>query len=57
MLNQAKAKVAQDEAQLAYDEAEYGRNLRLAATKAVSQSDLDKSEAARPRRHRQRGGR
>ncbi|MGA2616285.1 MAG: efflux RND transporter periplasmic adaptor subunit [Thermoguttaceae bacterium] len=47
MLNQAKAKVAQDEAQLAFDEAEYGRNLRLAATKAVSQSDLDKSVAAR----------
>src|SRR5947207_3076516 len=46
MLNQAKAKVAQDEAQLKYDEAEYQRNLRLAATKAVSQSDLDKSAAA-----------
>jgi membrane fusion protein, multidrug efflux system len=47
MLNQANAKVAQDEAQLKYDEAEYQRNLRLAGTGAVSQSDLDKSSAAR----------
>jgi RND family efflux transporter MFP subunit len=47
LLNQAKAKVAQDEAQLKYDEAEYQRNLNLARTKAVSQSDLDKSAAAR----------
>src|SRR2546421_1641568 len=47
MLNQAKAKVAQDEAQLTYDEAEYQRNLRLARTGAVSASDLDKSAAAR----------
>src|SRR5260221_4099117 len=46
-LNQAKAKVNQDEAQLKYDEAENQRNLRLAATKAVSQSDLDKTAAAR----------
>src|SRR5438132_13794087 len=29
MLNQAKAKVAQDEAQLTFDEAEYQRNSRL----------------------------
>src|SRR5437588_11650927 len=47
MLNQANAKVAQDEAQLKYDEAEYQRNLRLVATLAVSRSDLDKSAAAR----------
>src|SRR5438445_2684945 len=47
MLNQAKAKVAQDEAQLRFDEAEYQRNLRLAATGAVSRSDLDKTAAAR----------
>jgi RND family efflux transporter MFP subunit len=47
LLNQAKAKVNQDEAQLAFDEAEYQRNLRLAATGAVSKSDLDKSAAAR----------
>jgi RND family efflux transporter MFP subunit len=47
MLNQAKAKVAQDEAQLKYDEAEYQRNLRLADKRAVSQSELDKSAAAR----------
>jgi RND family efflux transporter MFP subunit len=47
MLDQAKAKVAQDEAQLKYDEAEYQRYLRLAPTGAVSQSDLDKTSAAR----------
>jgi RND family efflux transporter MFP subunit len=47
LMNQAKAKVAQDEAQLAYDEAEYQRNLRLVRTGAVAQSDLDKSAAAR----------
>src|SRR5437899_6776414 len=47
MLNQAKAKVAQDEAQLKYDEAEYQRNLDLARTGAVSRSDLDKTAAAR----------
>jgi multidrug efflux pump subunit AcrA (membrane-fusion protein) len=32
MLNQAKAKVAQDEAQLVFDEAEYRRNLNLVRT-------------------------
>jgi RND family efflux transporter MFP subunit len=47
LLNQAKAKVAQDEAQLKYDEAEYQRNLRLVRTGAVAQSELDKSAAAR----------
>src|SRR5438132_13947542 len=47
MLNQAKAKVAQDEAQLTFDEAEYQRNLKLAGTGAVSRSDLDKTAAAR----------
>src|SRR5438309_6086761 len=47
MLNQAKAKVAQDQAQLTFDEAEYQRNLRLAGTGAVSRSDLDKTAAAR----------
>jgi len=47
MLNQAKAKVAQDQAQLSYDQAEYQRNLNLAATGAVSRSDLDKTAAAR----------
>jgi RND family efflux transporter MFP subunit len=46
-LDQAKAKVAQDEAQLTYDEAEYQRNLRLVATGAASRSDLDKTAAAR----------
>jgi RND family efflux transporter MFP subunit len=47
LLSQAQAKVAQDEAQLTYDEAEYQRNLRLVTTGAVSRSDLDKSSAAR----------
>ena len=47
VLNQAKAKVEQDKAQLTFDEAEYQRNLRLIVGRAVSQSDLDKSEAAR----------
>src|ERR1700731_2582209 len=47
MLNQAKAKVAQDEAQLTYDEAEYQRNLELVRTRAISRSDLDKTAAAR----------
>ncbi len=47
MLNQAKAKVAQDEAQLTFDEAEYQRNLGLFRTGAMARSDLDKSAAAR----------
>jgi RND family efflux transporter MFP subunit len=47
LLNQAKAKVAQDKAQLSFDEAEYQRNLNLVRTDAVSRSDLDKSAAAR----------
>jgi RND family efflux transporter MFP subunit len=47
LLKQAKAKVAQDEAQLAFDEAEYQRNLRLVGTGAVSRTDLDKTAAAR----------
>src|SRR6202162_4274487 len=47
LLNQAKAKVAQDEAQLTFDEAEYQRNLKLAGTGAASRSDLDKAAAAR----------
>jgi RND family efflux transporter MFP subunit len=47
MVNQAKAKVAQDEAQLTFDEAEYQRNVSLVRTGAVARSDLDKSAAAR----------
>jgi RND family efflux transporter MFP subunit len=47
LLNQAKAKVAQDEAQLTYDEAEYARYLRLVSTGAVSRSEVDKTSAAR----------
>src|SRR3954462_8463965 len=40
LLNAAKSKVAQDEAQLKYDEAEYQRNLRLVSTGAVARSEL-----------------
>ncbi len=47
LLNQAKAKVAQDEAQLAYDESEYQRQLRLVRTGAAPQADLDKIASAR----------
>jgi RND family efflux transporter MFP subunit len=47
LLNQAKGKVAQDDAQLNYDEAEYQRNLKAIGSGAVSRSDLDKSAAAR----------
>src|ERR1700719_2696106 len=47
LLNQAKAKVSQDEAQLKFDEAEYRRNAHLVTTGAASQSDLDKTAAAR----------
>jgi len=47
-LDQAKAKVRQDEAQLAFDEAEYQRNVALSRTfGAVSRSELEKSAAAR----------
>jgi len=46
-LNQAKAKVAQDVAQLAYDEAEYQRNRQLITSGAGSQSDMDRTAAAR----------
>jgi RND family efflux transporter MFP subunit len=46
-LNQAKAKVAQDEAQLKFDEAEYQRALKLVSSGAVTRSDLDKTAAAR----------
>src|SRR5262245_48046748 len=42
LLEQAKAKVKQDEAQLAYDEAEYQRNLKLTPTGAAAKADLDK---------------
>src|SRR5438132_1335233 len=42
MLNQAKAKVKQDEAQLKFDEAEYQRNASLVGSGAVSRSELDK---------------
>ena len=45
ILNQAIAKLGQDEAQLAYDEGEYNRN--LAARSAVTRSDLEKSFTAR----------
>ncbi len=47
LLNQAKAKVRQDEAQLEFDEAEYQRQLVAFRRGVGSQSDLDKSAAAR----------
>jgi RND family efflux transporter MFP subunit len=47
LLEQAKAKVVQDEAQLGYDAAEYKRNLGLVSSGAVTRSDLDKTAAAR----------
>ncbi len=46
-LDQAKAKVAQDESQLKFDESEYQRDLRLVGSGAVSRSDMDKAAAAR----------
>ncbi len=46
MLNQAIAKVAQEEAQLKFDQAEHERNLTLVRTRVVAQSDVDRSEAA-----------
>jgi RND family efflux transporter MFP subunit len=47
LLDQAKAKVAQDEAQLTFDESEYQRNLKAVESGAVSRSELDKAAAAR----------
>jgi RND family efflux transporter MFP subunit len=47
LLEQAKAKVKQDEAQFAYDDAENQRNLTLVGKGAVTKSDLDKTTAAR----------
>ncbi|HEV3311106.1 MAG TPA: efflux RND transporter periplasmic adaptor subunit [Chloroflexota bacterium] len=47
LLNQAKAKVRQDEAQLKFDEAEYQRYRILVPKKAATQSDADRTEAAR----------
>jgi RND family efflux transporter MFP subunit len=47
LLNQAKAKVRQDEAQLSYDEAEYQRDRQLIGSGATSRSELDKTSAAR----------
>jgi RND family efflux transporter MFP subunit len=47
LLNQAKAKVAQDQAQLKYDEDVYRRNLQLVRTGAVAREELEKSASAR----------
>jgi RND family efflux transporter MFP subunit len=46
-LNQTKAKVALDEAQLRYSESDYNRQLALGRANAVSQDDVDKALAAR----------
>jgi RND family efflux transporter MFP subunit len=45
-LDQARARVRQDEAQLRYDEAEYERDLNLFNRGALSRSDLDRARAA-----------
>lgn len=47
LLNQAKARVAQDEAQLKFDEAEYRRQASLTDQGVGSKFELDKSRAAR----------
>ena len=47
LLDQANAKLQQDEAQFRFDQAEYLRNVELLKSKAVSQSDYDKSQAAK----------
>src|SRR5204863_238501 len=47
LLNQAKAKVIQDQARLAFDEEEHQRNRKLVRSGAVSRSDVDKTAAAR----------
>jgi RND family efflux transporter MFP subunit len=46
-LNQARAKVAQDRAQLAYHEAEYRRHRELVPIGGVSKSDFDRVRAER----------
>jgi RND family efflux transporter MFP subunit len=46
-LDQAKAKVRQNEAQLAFDEAEYQRILRLKSNGVVSQTEFDKAASVR----------
>ena len=47
LVEQAKAKIAQDQAQLTYDEAEYKRNASLVDSGGVTRSELDKSAAAK----------
>jgi RND family efflux transporter MFP subunit len=47
LLDQAKARVANDQAQLAYHEADYQRYQELIRTGGVSKSDLDRIKAAR----------
>lgn len=47
LLKQAQAKVQQDEAQLAFDEAEYQRHLTSYNRGVGSQSDLDRARAAK----------
>jgi RND family efflux transporter MFP subunit len=45
-LNQAKANLTLQQAQLAYNEQDYNRNVDLRKSKSVSQDDLEKSRAA-----------
>jgi len=46
-LDQSKARVALDKAQLKYNEVDFKRNLNLRPTGSVSQDDVDKARAAR----------
>jgi RND family efflux transporter MFP subunit len=47
LLNQARAKVRQDQAQLTFHEAEYERDKSLYRSRALSTSELDQAAAAR----------
>jgi RND family efflux transporter MFP subunit len=47
LLNQAKAKVTQDEAQLEFDDAEYQRQLQAYNRGVAAKTELDKARAAR----------
>src|SRR5262249_1060052 len=47
LLDTARAKVSQTEAQLKFDEAEYQRYARLLPTRAVARAELEKVQASR----------
>jgi multidrug efflux pump subunit AcrA (membrane-fusion protein) len=52
MLNQAKAKVAQDEAQLKFDEAEHARNVGLFSSRALPGTSTSQTSRRTRRRSR-----